>query len=142
MKGRHYAREGLQGKVPGMTHSRSRALPLLSLFCFGLWTFGHNSEAWSQRAAYVVQSKADIDGDGRADEVRLDDMGTITVHIAGRPKAGAWTALAAAGKIVGGSIAVDRKLDPKSRTIIVANSKLRTGSGLDPLAGARWQHRQ
>ena len=104
MKGRDYARFGQKGKVPRMPHSLKRALWLLSLAFFGLAVFGQGSNAWSQRAAYLVQAKADVDGDGRIDEVRIDDMGTITVHITGRKDAGAWTALAASGKLVGGAL--------------------------------------
>jgi hypothetical protein len=85
------------------------------------------SRASAQKAAYLVQSKTDVDGDGKVDEVRIDDMGTISVDIAGRLQDGAWTALAATGKLIGGSLKVDRSLDPKGRTLIVASSKLRTG---------------
>lgn len=92
-------------------------------------TYAYAPAAQAQKAAYVVQSKSDVDGDGRADEVRIDDLGTISVSIAGRADAGAWTALAASGKVVGGSLQIERGLDPRGRTIVVATSKLRIRRG-------------
>ena len=94
-----------------------------------LFLVGRPPEAWAQKAAYVVQSAADVDGDGRADDLRIDEMGTINISITGRANAGAWTALAASGKVVGGSLQVHRDLDPQGRTIVVATSKLRTRRG-------------
>ncbi len=112
-----------------MTHSDRLPHAALWLAACGLVMTGHLSSAWSQKAAYLVQSKVDVDGDGRIDELRIDEGGTISVDIAGRAKDGAWTALAASGKIVGGSLQVDRKLDPKGRTLIVARSAMRTSRG-------------
>ncbi|MCP4444188.1 MAG: hypothetical protein GY811_02435 [Myxococcales bacterium] len=79
--------------------------------------------AHSQRPTAKVTSRADVNGDSRADEVRIDVDGSITVHIVGDESAGAWTPLAASGKVVGGSIHIDRTLAP-GRTVILATSNL------------------
>ena len=81
------------------------------------------STAHGQRPTAKVTARVDVDGDGKPDEVRIDEDGSITVHISGNDAAGAWTPLAASGKVVGGTIVVDTALD-KGRTIILATSKL------------------
>tara|TARA_R110002096_G_scaffold44526_8_gene120302 strand:+ start:119462 stop:122122 length:2661 start_codon:yes stop_codon:yes gene_type:complete len=116
--GRHYARKVMRGKVPAMSRSLLwRAVLTLAL------PAAMASDASAQRPTASVVSKVDVNGDTRPDEVRIDEDGSITVHITGDDDAGAWTPLAATGKVVGGSIVVDSKLDT-GRTIILATSKL------------------
>ncbi len=77
----------------------------------------------AQRPTAKVTSRVDVNADGRVDEIRIAEDGGITVLITGDESAGAWTPLAASGKVVGGSIVVDSEL-AKGRTIILATSKL------------------
>ncbi len=108
----------MRGKVPAMYRSLLwRAAVVLALSTVAV------NQASAQRRTAAVVKNADVNGDARPDEVRIDEDGSITVHVTGDEAAGAWTPLAASGKVIGGSIAIDRKLD-KGRTIILATSKL------------------
>ncbi|MBL4633202.1 MAG: HEAT repeat domain-containing protein, partial [Kofleriaceae bacterium] len=84
---------------------------------------GGESEA--QKEVAIVQHKVDLNGDGHVDELRIDDLGIISVLITGSEDDGAWTPLAANGKIVGGSFRVDSQVDPSGRPLILAVAKLR-----------------
>lgn len=82
-------------------------------------------EALAQKQVAVAEHKVDLNGDGKIDELRIDDLGIISVLITGDQSAGAWTPLAAQGKIIGGSITVRKDVDPSGAPLILAVAKLR-----------------
>lgn len=108
----------MRGKVPAMSRSLLWCAALLLALPASMATTAH-----AQRPTASVVAKVQVGGDARPDEVRIDEDGSITVYITGDESAGAWTPLAASGKVVGGSIFVDTKLSA-GRTIILATSKL------------------
>ncbi len=85
------------------------------------------SDAHAQKEVAVVRKMVDLNGDGKKDELRIDDLGTISILIAGDESAGAWTPLAAQGKLIGGSFAVSHNIDPSGKPLILAIAKLRRG---------------
>src|SRR5690606_23762536 len=84
------------------------------------------ARALAQKATSVAKASIDLDGDGHSDELRIDEMGNISVHLSGSKDAGASTTLQAIGKVVDGSVQVSPDRDTKGRHIVVIKAVLRS----------------
>ena len=91
------------------------------------------SRASAQRATAVANLELDLNADGKSDELRIVEVGTISVLITGAPKAGAWTPLAGMGKVISGKLQARPRL---GGALIVASATLRLKSGRERVEGA------
>lgn len=93
---------------------------------FMLASLASASAAQAQETTAVVTSKVDLNGDGRLDELRLDQSGKVSAHITGQGAASAATTLQAEGKVVGGSFVVSPEVDAQQRVIVIVKGVLRS----------------